>query len=75
MGNPIHHPTQAPTNHAETYRHHRSERLDTACRLIDFALTRGLALAAVVALFRGEVTPEAIGLIGAVAYLLRPQDR
>jgi hypothetical protein len=75
MGAPSHDPAQTPANHPDTSRHQRSEGLDAADRPIDFALTRALALAAVVALFHGKVTLEAIGLIGVVAYLLRQQDR
>jgi hypothetical protein len=75
MGDPIRPQAAVPPSQAETCRNRRSIRMETACRLIDFAVTRSLVLAAVVALFRGDVTPETVGLIWAVANLLQCRCR
>ena len=75
MGDPIRQPAPIPAEQTDTGRRFRSMRLDATCWLIDFVVTRGLALAAAVALLRGEATPATAGVIWAVAYLLRHQGR
>jgi hypothetical protein len=56
--------------HASRTLRRRPIRLDHACQLVDFAVSRLLALVMTIAIARGQVTAEMVAAIWAVYYLL-----
>jgi len=72
MGNPLGEPANRPPVRADTpwgAEHRRREtRLDRLCNFVDWVVSRALAVATVVAILKGQVTPA---MVMAVYLILR----
>jgi hypothetical protein len=78
MGDPVRKPAKtSPAKPASSSRAaaRRPRAKSRVCELVDFAVTRLLALAVVVAVARGQASPELAAVLWAVSHLLKRTRR